>query len=91
METLIRILLRGFSVGAVNSSLLPRSLRGLANAFDRRLEFRVEFLNHRISNAVAQVPGSDEEDVNTGYTGDFLDLDSRHISILCPFMSHMAS
>ncbi len=87
---------RDLSRWTVNSGLFACALSSLQNPGNRLFQFRVEISHHRVSDVVAQVPGPDEEDVDTIDSCNGLDLDNSCVSsaaqlLLPPSTRHSAT
>lgn len=74
MEALVLVLVRGLTTEAINPNSLPIVSGCLANPLNRSLQIMMELSHDRPANIVAQIPWTNEQDVDTRDLGYFLDL-----------------
>lgn len=74
VETLVRVLLRSCAARAVNTNSLAIIHGCLVYPVNGSAQVFVEFSQDRTTNIVSEIPGADEQDVDTGDLCDFLDL-----------------
>lgn len=77
VEALFGVFPRSLSAHTVDSRLLAIVDGRLADALNGSRQVLVEFALDRPADVVPQVPGSDEEDIDSRDLGDLLDLSNR--------------
>lgn len=83
MEALVRVLLCSCAARAVNTDSLAIVHSCLVYPVNGSTQVFVELSQDRAVNVVSEIPGADEQDVDTGDLCDFLDL------ILSAFLTYL--
>lgn len=74
MKPLVPIHPRRLAAHAINPNLLPIRESRAADPLNGRLQVIVEVAHNRPADVISQIPGPDEQDVDAGDLGDFVDL-----------------
>lgn len=74
VESLVCVFLCRLTASAIDPNAFAIVHRCLEDPVNGRVQVIVERTQDRTADVVAQIPGTDEQDVNAGDPGDFLDL-----------------
>lgn len=81
VESLVCVFLCSLAAGAVDTNPFAIVHRCFEDTINGRVQVVVERAQDRTADVVSKIPRADEQDVNAGHLGDFLDLLVQHLFI----------